>query len=61
VTAASFAKFVTLDLAEDDVVFSDNYFDLAPRQTRLIQAPKEGLSLRELERQLVVRSLFDSY
>ncbi len=61
VTATAFAKFVALDLAEDDVVFSDNYFDLDPGQTRVIEAPKGKLPLKELERQLEVRSLFDSY
>jgi beta-mannosidase len=61
VYAASFAKFVALDLTEDDVVFSDNYFDLEPGQTRLIHVPKGELRLKELESQLLVRSLLDSY
>jgi beta-mannosidase len=61
VTASSFAKFVALDLAEDDVIFSDNYFDLDAGQTRAITVPKQTLSLNELQRQLSVRSLFDSF
>jgi beta-mannosidase len=61
VTSSSFAKFVALDLAEDDVIFSDNYFDLDAGQTRAIAVPKQTLSLNDLQRQLTVRSLFDSF
>ncbi|MDZ7361360.1 MAG: glycoside hydrolase family 2 protein [candidate division KSB1 bacterium] len=61
VTASSFAKFVALDLEEDDVIFSDNYFDLDAGQTRAVTVPKRELSLNELRRQLTVWSLFDSF
>jgi beta-mannosidase len=61
VTASAFAKFVALDLTEDDAVFSDNYFDLEAWQTRVIHVPKGKLGLKALEKQLVARSLFESY
>ncbi len=61
VMASSFAKFIALDLAKDDIIFSDNYFDLDAGQTRAVTVPKQKLSLNELQRQLTVRSLFDSF
>ena len=36
VSADNFAKFVRLDLSETDVVFSDNYFDLLPGESRTV-------------------------
>ena len=61
VTAAAFAKFVALDLREDEAIFSDNFFDLNAGQTRIITVAQKEVSAQELEKQLVVRSLFDSY
>ncbi len=56
-----FAKFVELDLVRDDVVFSDNYFDLDAGQVRVITVPQSAITQGELLEQLRTRSLFDSY
>lgn len=56
-----FAKFVALELEKDDLVFSDNFFDLDVGQERVIRAPKSGLSLRDFEKQLTIRSVYGSY
>lgn len=61
VTASAFAKFVALDLSHDDVVFSDNYFDLDAGQTRIITLAKQQTALHALQSQLIIRSLFDSF
>jgi beta-mannosidase len=62
VTAGNcFAKFVELDLVRDDVVFSDNYFDLDAGQRRVITVAQTAITQGELLEQLRARSLFDSY
>ena len=58
---ASFAKFVGLDLEHDDVVFSDNFFDLDAGQTRTIDVPRQAISKEALQKQLTLRSVFDTY
>ncbi|MCX6127790.1 MAG: glycoside hydrolase family 2 protein, partial [Proteobacteria bacterium] len=57
----SFAKFVELDLAQGDVVFSDNYFDIAAGQERLVTVAQSAITQGELLEQLRLRSLIDSY
>ncbi len=57
----SFAKFVVLSLNQDDVVFSDNWFDLDAGQERCVRVNQTRLSRTEIERQLCVHSLVDSY
>ncbi len=57
----SFAKFVELDLVRDDLVFSDNYFDLDAGQERCITVPQKAITQGELLEQLRVKSLIDSY
>lgn len=65
VTSKAFAKFTELGLKNADVVFSDNYFDLSAGDLKRIYIDKAKLrkeiSLRSLEEQLTVRSLFDTY
>ena len=56
-----FAKFVYMELERDDVIFSDNYFDLDVGQERVIKVPKSAISRSELEKQLQVRSVFGTY
>jgi beta-mannosidase len=62
-SAKAYAKYVELDLAQADCVFSDNYFDLSAGQERVIEVRKDRvtprLSLKELRGQLQVRSMFD--
>jgi beta-mannosidase len=62
VRAHSLARFVELELAGVDVVFSDNYFDLPAGQTSSVTCPlAEGRSLEWARAALRIRSLFDSY
>jgi beta-mannosidase len=65
VIAKAFAKFVELDLRNEDAVFSDNYFDLTVSQPRRIELLKSDLSkqlsLEELNEQLTAHSLYDTY
>jgi beta-mannosidase len=64
-TSQSFAKYVELRLAAADARFSDNFFDLSAGETKEVTVPKarlsQPLSAAELQRQLRVRSLIDSY
>ncbi len=63
VSAKNFAKFVRLDLVNTDAVFSDNYFDLigGEEKTVTIKRMSNNITLQELEEQLTVTSLFDTY
>lgn len=61
ITATAFAKFVSLDLANADAVFSDNFFDLEAGETRRVTTENRCLSQAQLQRQLIVRSLYDSF
>lgn len=64
-TSDSFAKFVELKLKDYDIVFSDNYFDLNGGSNHTIFLKKDELSknisINELEEQLQVRSIYDTY
>ena len=60
--AKSLARFVELELAGADVVFSDNYFDLPAGRSVTVTCPlPEGWSLEQARAALRVRSLHDSY
>ena len=65
ITSIAYAKFVELDLMEFDTIFSDNYFDLSSGTTKIIEIKKEdlpdGFSIKQLNRQLKIRSLFDTF
>ena len=64
-TAGAFARFVELDLREADGIFDDNYFDLTPGEEKTVTLRKANLSraltAAQLEEQLTVRSLYDTY
>ncbi len=61
-SAKSLAKFVWLYLPDQDVVFSDNCFDLPAGRIVTVTIPKvKGLTARAVERGLRIRSLYDSY
>lgn len=60
--AGSLARFVELKLKGAGVIFSDNYFDLPPGETRRITAPlPAGWTLEDARRALQIFSLYDSY
>lgn len=63
VRSQSYAKYVSLDLAEADGVFSNNAFDLSAGDMKVVQLPKSRLSrplsLAELKGELTVSSAFD--
>ncbi|EFM12517.1 glycoside hydrolase family 2 immunoglobulin domain protein beta-sandwich [Paenibacillus curdlanolyticus YK9] len=63
--ASAFAMFVELELSEADGVFSDNYFHLSAGEVRLVTLAKSSLSQpltkEQVEQQLHMRSLVDSY
>lgn len=63
--AAAFAKYVGLELSHADGLFSDNYFDLSAGKTKVVQLDKrrlsEPLTLEQLEEQLQITSLYDTY
>ncbi len=61
-TASSLARFVELELAGTDTVFSDNYFDVPAGRVTTITCPlPDGWGLREARAALQARSLYDSY
>ena len=56
------ARFVELQIQGKDVVFSDNYFDLpAGTPIEVTCDLPEGMSLNEVKRALVIKSLYDSF
>lgn len=59
----AFAKSVEIDLGEADCRFSDNYFDLPGGYKKIITMEKQYLKpeigLKEVKRQLKIRSLYD--
>jgi beta-mannosidase len=61
--ARSFARFVWLELSEADGIFSDNAFDLHAGEPLHIELAKASLSkplsLRQVQEQIKVRSLYD--
>jgi beta-mannosidase len=62
ISAQALARFVELGLADVDVVFRDNYFDLPAGTSRKITAPlPAGWTLDQAKRALQLRSLIDSY
>ena len=62
VSAQSLARFVELSLADIDVVFNDNYFDVPAGTSVKVTAPlPSGWTLEQAKKALQVRSLIDSY
>ncbi|WP_416147205.1 beta-mannosidase [Salipaludibacillus sp. HK11] len=65
VTSDFFARYVELSCKKMDVVFSDNYFDINKNETVTVTVKKDntenGVSREELAKEIVVRSLADSY
>jgi len=63
VSAENFAKYVEMDLMEEDCTFSDNYFDISAGDVKTIMVKKDTLSKqmngKTFKEQLVIRSLFD--
>jgi beta-mannosidase len=65
--AESLACFVELDFAEQDAIFSDNYFYLSSEETKEITLAKSDIrdyqfqDAKELKEKLLVRSLRDTY
>lgn len=59
----AFAKYIELDLAEADCLFSDNYYDLSAGTAKKVTVEKDRmsteLSLEAFQAQLNVRSIFD--
>ena len=62
VSTSSLARFVELELDGEDVIFSDNFFDLPAAQTvQITAALPQGWSLEDVQKALKVRSLYDSF
>jgi beta-mannosidase len=61
-TAGQLARFIELTMADTDVVFSDNYFDVpAGREVKVSCPIPDGWSQADAENALQVYSLYDSY
>lgn len=60
VTAQEFARRVGLELKEADVIFSDNFFDLLPGESRVITVEEvrsaEHIDVKTVEEELIVLS-----
>lgn len=70
--SGGFAAFVELDLVQADAIFSDNYFHLTSKREKTVRLKKSDIRYLnpnipeiqngyELEQQLVIRSLRDTY
>ena len=53
-------KFVELDLVGYDTIFSDNYFDLIPGESKIVTAVVEDIDVEEFAKNLVMKSLYDA-
>jgi beta-mannosidase len=60
-TSARPAVYVELDLVDTDGRFSDNYFDLRGGESRTVELSEASVSLDQLESQLRVCSLKDTF
>jgi beta-mannosidase len=61
-TAQSLARFVELTMTDQDLIFSDNYFDLPANFPLRVSCPlPAGMTLDEARGKLRLMSLFDSY
>lgn len=64
-SASSFAKFVSLDLSDEDAAFSDNFFDIATEAVKVVSVSKNKLSkdhsVKEFSDKLTICSLVDTY
>lgn len=56
----AFAKFVRLELPDPNAIFSDNFFDLEPGQSRIIRIDSPAVD-RETAQRLQVSSLVDCH
>jgi beta-mannosidase len=62
VSASSMARFVELNLAGADVVFSDNYFDVpAGREVQVTCPMPDGWTVGKAESSLTIYSLYNSF
>lgn len=70
--SGGFAAFVELDLRQADAVFSENYFHLTSKREKAVRLKKSDIRYLnvgtpeiqngyELEQQLVIRTLRDTY
>ncbi len=61
-TSNSLALLVEVSFSGTDVIFSDNYFNLASGRTILISCPMPtGWSLKRAQKEFFIRSVYDSY
>jgi beta-mannosidase len=61
-TADSLARFVEISLEGQDVIFSDNYFDLPAGSTKVIRFTiPQDMDFSSLQERLKIRSLYDSF
>lgn len=64
VTASSYARRVSVDFENDDIVFDDNFFDLNAGETKVITAQrvkKDVSDLDTLRKEIVVKSIYDLF
>lgn len=62
VSTRALARFIELEVAGADIVFSDNYFDLpAAQKTTIYCALPEGWTLEQFQAALKLHSLYESY
>jgi beta-mannosidase len=61
-TTGQLARFVELSLADTDVIFSNNYFDLPAGRMVTVGIPSlEGWTIAKVQEALSIRSLADTY
>ena len=63
-TSKALAKYVELQIEGEDVIFTDNYFDLVPGNKKVIEVKKDTLTkikdVKSLKDNLKIRSLFET-
>jgi len=62
VTAGQLARFVELSLANTDIIFSDNYFDLPAGRMVTVSLPAPaGRTVEQIQEAINIRSLVDTF
>ena len=63
IKAENFTKYIDLELADDDCIFDDNFFDMDGNSGKILKTNKQTLSkklnLEQFTKQLKIRSIYD--
>ena len=59
-SAKTLAKNILIEMKDSDAHFSENYFDLLPKETKTVSF-KSTLTIEEIQKKIIVKSLTDTF